>query len=131
MHDIRIDRWAHTLVHYCLYVKAGETVVIRATPLAEPLVEAVYREILNVGAYPLPLIELENLDEILLRQGNNDQLIKLSPVMAALTEQIDAQLSIGSKSNTKALSGVGLTKKSLSDPVRSVDHFAFDSSAER
>lgn len=106
MHDIRIDRWAHTLVHYCLYVKAGETVVIRATPLAEPLVEAVYREILNVGAYPLPLIELENLDEILLRQGNNDQLIKLSPVMAALTEQIDAQLSIGSKSNTKALSGV-------------------------
>ena len=84
MHDIRIAQWAHTLVHYCLYVKAGETVVIRATPLAEPLVEAVYREILNVGAYPLPLIELENLDEILLRQGNNNQLIKPSPVMAAL-----------------------------------------------
>ena len=61
MQDIRIERWAHTLVHYCLYVKEGETVAIRATPLAAPLVEAVYRELLRVGAYPLPLIELEKL----------------------------------------------------------------------
>src|SRR5216684_6291738 len=55
MQDIRIGRWAHTLVHYCLSVEAGETVAIRATPLAAPLVEAVYRELLQVGAYPLPL----------------------------------------------------------------------------
>ena len=41
MQDIRIERWAHTLVHYCLYVRAEETVSIRATPLAAPLVEAV------------------------------------------------------------------------------------------
>jgi aminopeptidase len=106
MHDIRIERWAHTLVHYCLYVKAGETVVIRATPLAAPLVEAVYSELLHAGAYPLPLIELENLEEMLLHEGNNDQLVRPSPVMAALAEQIDAQLTIGSRSNTKALSGV-------------------------
>ncbi len=106
MHDIRIERWAHTLVHYCLYVKAGETVVIRATPLAAPLVEAVYSELLHAGANPLPLIELENLEEMLLHEGNNDQLVRPSPVMAALAEQIDAQLTIGSRSNTKALSGV-------------------------
>src|SRR6266446_1554476 len=106
MHDIRIERWAHTLVHYCLYVKAGETVVIRATPLAAPLVEAVYSELLHAGAYPLPLIDLENLEEMLLHEGNNDQLVRPSPVMAALAEQIDAQLTIGSRSNTKALSGV-------------------------
>lgn len=106
MHDIRIERWAHTLVHYCLYVKAGETVVIRATPLAAPLVDAVYSELLHVGAFPLPLIDLDSLDEILLREGNNDQLARPSPVMNALSQQIDAQLTIGSKSNTRALSGV-------------------------
>src|SRR5216683_1568242 len=77
MQDIRIERWAHTLVHYSLYVKPGETVAIRATPLAAPLVEAVYREVLRVGAQPLPLIELENLEEILLRQGNDAQLTKV------------------------------------------------------
>jgi aminopeptidase len=106
MHDVRIERWAHTLVHYCLYVKAGETVAIRATPLAAPLVEAVYGELLRAGAFPLALIELEGLDELLLREGNNEQLVRPSPVMSALAEQIDAQLTIAAKSNTRALSGV-------------------------
>jgi len=106
MQDIRIGRWAHTLVHYCLSVEAGETVAIRATPLAAPLVEAVYRELLHVGAYPLPLIELEGLEEILVREGNDSQLAMPHPVLHAMAERIDAQLSIGSKGNTKSMGGV-------------------------
>src|SRR5215467_11424491 len=106
MQDIRIERWAHTLVHYCLYVKAGETVAIRATPLAAPLVEAVYRELLRVGADPLPVIELEGIEEIMLKEGNDSQLLRPHVTMHLLAEKIDAQLSIESKSNTKALSGV-------------------------
>ena len=106
MQDIRIERWAHTLIHYSLSVKAGETIAIHATPLAAPLVEAVYREILRTGAHPVPLIDLENLEEILLRQGSDAQLTKISPVSSALVESVDARLSIGSRSNTKALSGV-------------------------
>src|SRR6266581_4661835 len=94
MQDIRIERWAHTLVHYSLYLKAGETVAIFATPLAAPLVEAVYREALRVGAHPLSLIEQENLEEILLREGNDAQLTKPSPITAALAEHIDARLTI-------------------------------------
>src|SRR6266581_3629773 len=110
MQDIRIERWARTLVHYSLYVKAGETVAIHATPLAAPLVEAVYREVVRVGAHPLPLIDLENLDEILLKEGNEAQLTRLSPVFSALVEQVDAQLHIASRSNTKDLSGVDPAK---------------------
>ncbi len=106
MHDIRIERWAHTLAHYSLAVKAGETVAIYATPLAAPLVEEVYREVLRVGARPLPLIELESLEEILLREGNDVHLATPSPIASAVAECVDAQLSIGSKSNTKALSSV-------------------------
>jgi aminopeptidase len=81
MQDIRIERWARTLVHYSLYIKAGDTVAIHATPLAAPLVEAVYRELLSVGAHPLPFIELESLEEILLREGNEQQLTKKSFVL--------------------------------------------------
>src|SRR5713101_5808621 len=106
MQDIRIERWAHTLVHYCLYVKAGETVAIRATPLAAPLIEAVYREVVRVGAHPLPLIEMESLEEVLLREGNESQLATISPVLAATVEYVDAQLTIGSKGNTKSLSNI-------------------------
>lgn len=110
MQDIRIERWAHTLVHYSLYVKAGDTVAIHATPFAAPLIEAVYREVLRVGAHPLPMIELEPLDEILLREGNDDQLTWSSPLSAPLSEHIDARLSISSRSNTKALSGIDPTR---------------------
>ena len=106
MQDIRIERWAHTLVHYCLYAQRGEMVAIRATPLAAPLMEAVYRELVLVGAYPLPLIELESFEEILLKEGNDNQLSMPHPVLHMMAEHIDAQLSIGSRSNTKALSGV-------------------------
>ncbi len=106
MQDIRIERWAHTLVHYSLYVKPGETVAILATPLAAPLVEAVYREILRVGAHPLPLIELENLEEMLLREGNDAQLTTPAPISGVVAECVDAQLSIASRSNTRALSSV-------------------------
>jgi aminopeptidase len=106
MQDIRIERWAHTLVNYSLYVKAGETVAIYAAPLAAPLVEAVYREILRVDAHPLPLIDLENLEEILLQEGSDAQLTRLSPISSALAQSVDAQLSIGSRSNTRALSSI-------------------------
>jgi aminopeptidase len=106
MQDIRIERWAHTIVHYCLYVQAGERVAIRATPLAAPLVEAVFRELLRVEAYPLPLIELESFEEMLLKEGNENQLSKPHPVLSKMAEEIDAQLSIGSKSNTRSMSEI-------------------------
>src|SRR5206468_2414327 len=106
MQDIRIERWAHTLVYYCLYVREGETVAIRATPLASPLVEAVFRELLRVGAYPLPLVELESFEEMLLKEGNDNQLSTPHPVLRMMAEDIDAQLSIGSKINTRSLSGI-------------------------
>jgi aminopeptidase len=111
MRDIRIERWAHTLVHYSLAIKPGDLVMIQATPLASPLIEAVYREILHADAYPLPLIDLEPLDEILLREGNNAQLTMPSPVMSMLAEKASARLTIKSQSNTQALSSV--------DPVQS------------
>ena len=106
MQDVRVERWAHTLVDYCLYVREGETVAIRSTPLAAPLVEAVYRELLRVGAYPLPLIELESFEEILLKEGNDSQLLRPHATMNVMAEEIDAQLWIEAESNTRSLSGV-------------------------
>ncbi len=111
MKDIRIDRWAHTLVHYSLAVKPGDIVIIQATPLATPLIEAVYRELLHADARPVPQISLEGLDEILLREGNDAQLSMLSPASPVLAEQANARLFIESEGNTKALSNI--------DPARS------------
>lgn len=111
MHDIRIDRWAHTLVHYCLALKEGDNVSIHATSLAAPLVEAVYREILRVGANPLPFVTLEHLDEILLQEASPRQIEQSFQLVNAIAPHLDARLSILSDGNTKALTNV--------DPIRS------------
>lgn len=110
MQDIRIKRWAHTLVHYCLYLKPGDIVTIHATPIATPLVEAFYEEALHVGAHPVPLLHLESLNEILLREGNEDQLTWLSPAAQVWAEKANARLSILSSENTHASSNLNPAK---------------------
>jgi aminopeptidase len=113
MQDIRLERWAKALVEYSLYIKPGETVAIMATSEALPLVEAVYREVLHAGAQPVPMLNVESLDEILLREGNDAQLTWASPIQNAIAEKIDARLSILSSSNTKALSNVDPARAAL------------------
>jgi aminopeptidase len=110
MHDIRIERWAHTLVHYCLAVQPEQLIAIYSTPAATPLIESVYREIIRVGAHPIPVIQLESLEEILLREGNDTQLSLLSPITHLLAEQADARLFIKANENTQALNGIDSTR---------------------
>ena len=113
MQDVRIQRWAHTLVHYSLYVKPGNTVAIHATPAAAPLVEAVYEEVLKVGGHPLPQIALESLEEIMLRTGNDEQLSFVSPTAQMLAERVDARLFISSNTNTRSLSNIDPARGAL------------------
>lgn len=113
MQDIRLQRWAHTLVHYCLALQAGETVTIEATPHASPLVEAVYREALQVGAEPIPVIDLENLEEIFLRDGSEAQLSKTPMIRTILAEKVDARLNIQSRLNPRALSNIDPTRSAM------------------
>jgi aminopeptidase len=106
MYDIRIERWARTIVAYCLQVNAGQTVALQASPLAQPLIEAVYHELLTVGAYPLPLISLDSLDEMLLREGSADQLRHVPLLLEGFADRVDARLAIGAAANTRALSSI-------------------------
>ena len=110
MSDMRIERWAHTLVHYCLYLKPGDILAIYATPLATPLIEAVYREALHIGANPVPVIALDSLDEILLLEGSDEQLTTPSPIAKLLAEQATARLHISSSSNPRALNNIDPTR---------------------
>ncbi len=113
MADPRIQRWAETLTRYCLYVQPGETVLIQATPLAAPLVEAVYREILRAGGHPLPRISLPALAEIALKEAAEEQLAFASPIDAVLCETVSARLSISSEENVSALAGVDPSRQAL------------------
>ncbi len=113
MPDPRIRRWAETLTNYCLYVKPGETVGIYATPLAEPLVEEVYRAVLRAGGHPLVRLSLPELSEVLLKEASDEQLTYVSPVDELLGETLDARLRIQSDANLRALASVDPARQAL------------------
>ena len=113
--DPRIARWAHTLVHYCLDVQPEETVSIQATTLAAPLIREVYREVLKVGAYPLPHIILPELRGILLTEGQDAQLQWRSPIDAVLRNEVHKRLNISSDPNPLALAQVDPERQALAN----------------
>ncbi len=101
--DPRIERWAKTLVGYCLEVQPGQMVLINATPAAEPLVAEVYREVLRAGGNPVPRINLPALTSIALREGSEEQLAWINPADRLMMEQASATLAISSETNTRNL----------------------------
>ncbi len=110
--DPRTKRMAKVLVDYSADLKPGDRVLIEATPVAEPLVRAVFSKALEVGAHPFPLISLSGfvsytgLDDIFLREANDDQLAAAMPFYEFAYAHFDSRIRIHSDSNTKALSRV-------------------------
>jgi len=104
--DPRINRWAKTLVQYCLSIQPGEILRMDGTPAAEDLIAEVYRETLRAGGHPVVNTRLPQLSEIALKEGNDDQLGWINPADRVMIEAMDARLHIMSETNTRQLSGV-------------------------
>jgi aminopeptidase len=112
--DPRVERWAQTLVGYCLNVQPGQLVVINSTPLAEPLIVATYREVLRAGAHPVVRLQMAELQRLLLAEGSDEQLAWINPGDRAEIEHANATLGISASPNTRALTDV--------DPARQAIH---------
>lgn len=110
MTDPRIEKMAKVIVNYCLALKANEIIKIEAAILAEPLVKAVYKEVLLAGANPLTRITFPELAEIFYNYATDQQLSFLSPIERLESETINARLHIYSDQNIKSLTNIN-TKK--------------------
>ncbi len=113
MRDPRVDRLAALLVGYSLELREGEVVRIDGGDCAAPVLLALYREALAVGARPYLNVALEGIDETLLARGTEEQIQYLSPVVWNEVETMDAMISVWSDENTRALSGVDPGKHGL------------------
>jgi len=63
MADPRIDKLACLMVEYSAPVHEGDKVVIQGAPIAQPLLLAIYREVLLHGGYPLLMPSLPGAQE--------------------------------------------------------------------
>jgi aminopeptidase len=118
MSDPRMALWARTLVEYSARVAPGQTVAIGGTSAAEPLIRAVYRAVIDAGAYPVLALTLPGLAAELMAHGSDGQIEFLSPVDIFARTKADALINILSETNTRALSGVDPARQRLAQKAR-------------
>ncbi len=106
MRDPRVENLARILVGYSLEVKAGETCLIEGSAPGEPLIAAVYEEVLRAGGHPVVAMSFEGQAAVYLRQASDAQLEWISPVSRWAAHEADCRVAIGADTNTRELSGV-------------------------
>src|SRR6266496_3280739 len=104
MRDPRLEKLADVLVNYSVGVKPNQLVRIKGPPIALPLVAGLYRKVVAAGGHPMLRMYPEELDEILLKLGNDAQLKYLNPIDVLEYETVDCYIGIWAEENTKALS---------------------------
>ncbi|MEK6278514.1 MAG: aminopeptidase [Actinomycetota bacterium] len=106
MRDPRVTNLARILVGYSTKVAEGETVVVDGESAAEPLLAAVYEEVLKAGANPIPNMSLEGQSATYFKHASDAQLDWISPVSEWSVENADVRISVGASTNPRELSGV-------------------------
>jgi aminopeptidase len=100
------DAFAALLCDWCLQAREDEQIVIATTPLAEPLIRAIHRAVLQRGAWPLLRIAPPSITEDFYRHASARQLDGFAPLELAEMQAVQCFLRIDAPANTRALAGV-------------------------
>lgn len=106
MRDPRVANLAKILVHYSTRVGEGDTCVIEGPTAAEPLIAAVYEEVLAAGGHPVVAMSFEGQLASFFERASEAQLDWVSPLAEWAAEEADCRIAIGAESNTRQLSEV-------------------------
>ena len=106
MNDPRVLNLAKILVRYSTSVGEGDTCLIEGPTAAEPLIAAVYEEVLRAGGQPVLAMAFDSQPESFYHHATDAQLEWISPVSRWAAEEADCRIVIGADANTRALSSV-------------------------
>jgi aminopeptidase len=98
--------FAALLCDWCLEVRPDQQILVASTTLAEPIVRALHRELLQRGAWSLLRIAPPSLTEDFYRHASDAHLDRFAPLELAEVQAVDAVLRIDAPANTRALAGV-------------------------
>jgi aminopeptidase len=114
MVDSRVEKLAGVLVNYSVGIRPGDKVVIQAGSVAEPMTKALFVAVLEAGGHPFTRLSLDGAQELMYRHASDEQLLHVPEPLKLVYETYDALISVGSATNTKALTGVPPEKVRLS-----------------
>lgn len=109
MIDSRLNKMASVLVNYSLAVKPKQWVYVwGSSPVAEPLMLEIYREVLKAGGNAHLRADLPGAQEVFFATASGHQLDEVSPVDRLSVDEhgFDAYVRIGADLNTRRLANV-------------------------
>lgn len=109
---------AYVLCDYSAKIKPKETVLLSGSIQAEPLLSALYKRVLEHGAYPLVRMTIPEAEHMFYTHANDDQLKHVSDIALYEAKHIDAAIYVQSESNTKCLSEIDPAKIALTRQMR-------------
>jgi aminopeptidase len=102
--DQRADALARILVHHSTRVAEGDICVIQSSTTAEPLVQAVYEEVLRAGGLPVLQLATEGAAAAFFELASDAQLDWIAPTAQWAAEEADVRIAIMADANPRALS---------------------------
>ena len=106
MRDPRVDALAKILVNYSTAIQDGDTCLIEGGAPAEPLLQAVYEEVLKAGGNPIVSMQMDGQSAAFFKHASDRQLEWVSPVSKWAAENADARIAVMASANTRDLSQV-------------------------
>jgi aminopeptidase len=100
------DAFAGLLCDWCLEVSEGDQVLVVTTTLAEPLMRAIHRAVLERGAWPLPRISFPGQPRDFYAHARDWQLDEFAPLDLVEVEHAEAYVRIDAPADTQALAGI-------------------------
>lgn len=113
MADSRVTRLANLLVSYCVGVKPGDKVAIHSSFLGKPLLLETVRSTIRAGGHPLIIWHDGQTQEILMKEGNDEQLTYVPEPMEIIYKKYDCQINIEAPANSRTMSGVDPERQRL------------------
>src|SRR5260221_373422 len=88
--DSRTQKMAEVIVNYSTEVKPGDRVLFRGTsPLAQPLMQALYAEAHKPGGLPFNYFHMRKEDYIVMDTGSTEQIEAVNPMLKLMYDTAD------------------------------------------
>jgi len=118
MRDQRADALAQILVRYSTRVEPGDVCVIQSTTEAEPLVQAIYEEVLRAGGLPIMQLSTEGAAPAFYELADERQLEWIPPTATWAAENADVRIAVMADANARALSQVDPKRQAIAQKAR-------------
>ena len=106
MRDPRVTNLARILVEHSARVTDGDVCTIEGGSAAEPLLQAVYEQVLRAGGNPIVQMSMEEQQPAFFQHATEQQLEWVSPTSEWIVENADVRIAVMASQNTRALSQV-------------------------